>query len=76
MDKIVNWAKLEQKLVVVARDAVNFSDGTDLTPYYMRLGFKKLEMDDGTYDLVYSGTAIESELRSSDTDQRMVKVRL
>lgn len=54
LGKIAEWALQEHKLIVVPKHAVYCSDGTDLTSYYMRLGFKKVEMDDGTYELIYS----------------------
>lgn len=56
--KIAKWAQIEQRLVVVPRHALHTSDGSDLTSYYVRLGFDKMNiMDDGSYDLVYSGTS-------------------
>lgn len=52
--KIARWAQAEQSHVMVARQAIH-RDGTDLTDYYLKLGFEKLELDDGSYDLVYFG---------------------
>lgn len=81
--KIAKWAQAEQRLVVVARHAIHLSGRTDLTAYYMKLGFEKVALDDGSYDLVYSGTPTNSDIQGSavmDTDEwigdRQFMVRL
>merc|ERR1712232_564439 len=55
LTKVGEWAKSEQRLVTVARHALQSSNGTDLTPYYLKLGFVQLKMDDEASILVYPG---------------------
>jgi len=66
LTKIAKWAQIEQKLVMVAQNAVHLKDGSDLTGYYMRLGFAKVNMDDESSRLIYPGSL------TSDTDQWVV----
>lgn len=56
LTKVGHWAQSEQRLVIVARHAVQSSNGTDLTPYYCRLGFVQVKVDDGLSILAYPGT--------------------
>jgi len=57
MSNIGQYARQEQRTVVVPKHAYIGFDGTDLTEYYVRIGFDKVEMVDGTHELVYSGTS-------------------
>jgi len=54
LSRIEKYALEEQRIVVVSKRAWISSDGTDLTEYYVRLGFEKLEMEDGLQELVYT----------------------
>jgi len=51
--KMARYAQREQRLVVVPAKAYKDIDGTDLTEYYVRLGFEKVEMKEGQEVLVY-----------------------
>lgn len=53
--KIVRYAYKEQKIVMVPKHAYINRFEVDLTEYYVRFGFEKVEMDDETYELVYMG---------------------
>lgn len=61
LSKIKKYAHKEQKLVVVPRRACIRGDGTDLTEYYVRLGFEKVRMTDGRRKLVYTGAVSPTE---------------
>jgi len=77
LSKIVKYAHEEQMIVVVPQWAYTSSDGTDLTEYYVRLGFKKVEMEEGLYDeLVYTGTALSAEDMSVENEHMMVGMKL
>jgi len=54
--KIENYARKEQKVIVVPRQAYIGSDGRDLTEYYVSLGFEMVEMKDLPPVLLYTGT--------------------
>lgn len=55
LSKIEEYARKEQKIVVVQKQAHTSSDGTDLTEYYEQLGFEKVVMEHGLHELVYTG---------------------
>jgi len=59
--KIGKYAHEEKKIIVVPSHAYISRDGTDLTDYYVRLGFEKIEMKDGHHELVYMGTSSQAE---------------
>jgi len=52
--KINKYARKERKIVVLSKRAYISRDGTDLTEFYVRLGFEKLMMEEGLYELVYT----------------------
>lgn len=54
LSKIARYARKEQRIVVLSKQAHTSSDGTDLTEYYVRLGFEKVQMENGL-ELVYTG---------------------
>jgi len=62
LSKISRWAQVERKLLVVLPQALALRDGTDLTAYYRRLGFRKVGMEDGTALLVYYGFYVPANL--------------
>lgn len=68
LSKIANYADTEQRIVVVPRRAYTHSDGTDLTDYYVALGFDKVEMKDGSHELVY--TRISSLGKEAQAENR------
>jgi len=79
LTKIAKWAEAEQSLVMVARDAIHVSDGVtqvDLTPYYMKLGFEKVELKDGSYDLVYTGYPWDKKSTDQFLGDRQFMVRV
>jgi len=53
--KIEEYAQEERKAVLVTYPAYIGEDGTDLTEYYVRLGFVVVDMEDGSKELVYAG---------------------
>jgi hypothetical protein len=55
LSKIEQYAHMEQRIVVLSKQARISSDGTDLTEYYVGLGFEKVLMDHGGIELVYTG---------------------
>jgi len=85
LSKIEKYAQKEQKIVVVAKDAYTYSDGTDLesvdagftiSDHYVRLGFEKVEMDNGSYELVYGCTSSSAEDLWVESRQIMVGLNL
>lgn len=69
LSKIERYAHKERKVVVASKWAWKSLDGTDngrdLTDYYVRLGFQKVEMQDGSQELIYmatSSSAVESRM--------------
>jgi hypothetical protein len=58
LQKILWYAQTERRIVVVHYPFYIGSDGTDLTEYYVRLGFEKLEMENGMHELVYTGRSV------------------
>lgn len=55
LSKIEQYAHTEQRIAVLSKQARISSDGTDLTEYYERLGFEKVEMENGSHELIYTG---------------------
>jgi len=51
--KIENYAQKEQRIVVVPKWAYISSDGTDLSEYYVNLGFDYVQMDGQLHELIY-----------------------
>lgn len=59
LSKIAKYAHKEQRMVVVPlRAYIRKEDGTDLSEYYVRLGFEKVEVEGRKYRLVYTGNSI------------------
>lgn len=54
LSKIDQYAAEEKHIVVVSKRAYISSDGTDLSEYYVRLGFEKVVMGQGLPVLVYT----------------------
>jgi len=78
LDKIAEWAKIEQRLLVVGRSAVHLSDGTDLTAYYTGLGFVEMQLSDTSNALIYmpaSGTLVMPNDTSIWADNDMHNLR-
>lgn len=64
LSKIEKYAHQEQKIVVLPRWAYISSErrdltrpGCDLLDYYVRLGFVKVEMEDGMHEYIYMGSS-------------------
>jgi hypothetical protein len=76
--KIAKYAQKEQKLVLVPMRAYISKDGTDLTDYYLSLGFEKVEMDDGAhqFQLVFTGHATTPEDIFVESHEVMVGMNL
>lgn len=78
LSKIQDYAHQEQKIVVVskrAKQAYMGADGKDVIDYYVRLGFEEVLMQDGTSELVYTGTC-SAEDCWVENQQIMVGVNL
>lgn len=76
LSKIHKYAVQEQKLVVLSKRAYTSVDGTDLTGYYVRLGFEKVVMDDGKFEFVYTGTRSVPVDVSAHNPQVMVRMNV
>lgn len=76
--KIAKYAQKDDKLVVVSERACISSDGTDLTEYYERLGFEKVQMTDGNtiwgHELVYMGTSSAPADKWLEEQHNMVRL--
>jgi len=72
LSKMKQYADQEQKIVVLPKRTYISSDGTDLTEYYVRIGFEKVEMNDGLHELVYTGTSSSEAEISVEKQQIMV----
>lgn len=77
LSKIYEYASQERRIVVVSRNAY-FSDfgAYDLTDYYVHLGFEKVDMEDGSYTLVYTGTSPSAEEMWVENRQVMIGLKL
>lgn len=78
LSELNKYARKEKKVVVVPKRACVSSDGTDLTAYYVRMGFEKVEMKsfneaESWHDLVYIGTSSDEEVQNQ---QMMVGMNL
>jgi len=76
LSKIQKYAHKEQKIVVVPSWARIGSDGQDLSEYYVRLGFEKVEMEDGLHEYVYTGTSPLAEDVWASDEQIIVGMNL
>lgn len=76
LSKIEKYAHKEQKIVVVPKWARMSSDGRDLTDYYVRLGFEKVEIVDGQDEYVYTGRSYLIEEKWVENQQIMVGMNL
>lgn len=82
LSKIEQYAHKERKMVVVRFPSYISSSGTDLTNYYLRLGFEKLEMDDRMPVLVYDPVRVYGGGRSDKwaadkwVDEQQIMVRM
>jgi len=77
LSKIVKYAYKEQKIVMVPKQAYNNRFEADLTEYYVRLGFEKVEMEYKTYELIYTGTPLclkTSVGRADDNEDQQIMV--
>lgn len=76
--KIEKYAHTEQKIVVLPKWAYINSDGIDLTEYYVRLGFEKVQMDEDeeAYEYVYTGISSSIEDDWVENQQLMVGIGL
>jgi len=82
LSRIAKYADEEQRIVVVPRRAYICSDGTDLTDYYVNLGFEKVEMKGGdltemkgrSHELVYTGISSSDENVQAENEQIMFGV--
>lgn len=61
LSKIEMYALKENKIVVVPKHAYISSYGTDLTDYYVHLGFEKVELEGRLHELVYTGASSTPE---------------
>lgn len=76
LSKIAKYARKEKRFVVLSKRAYTGSDGTDLTEYYVRLGFKKVVMDKG-HELVYTAFAsFDDKYSQSPSDQVLISMSL
>lgn len=76
LPKMQQYAHKEKKIVVVPMWALTSSDGRDLTEYYVRLGFEKVDMEDGMHEYVYMGNSSSAEEEQVDNQQIMVRLNL
>lgn len=74
--KIEKYAYKESKLVVLPKSARVSSDGRDMTKYYVRLGFKRVEMEDGAHEYVYTGISSSGGDSKVEHQQIMVEMSL
>jgi hypothetical protein len=72
LSKIEKYAHTQQRLVVVPE--CKSSDGTDLTDYFVRLGFEKVEMTDRPSLLVYTGASRSTMDMFLENDQVMIGI--
>jgi len=73
LSKIAKYAQKEQMIVIVpSRQGYLSSDGSDLTEYYVRLGFEKVEMERRLHVLVYTGASSSAEDMAVEDQQIMV----
>jgi len=76
LSKIEKLAHKDQKAVVVPKWARTTADRKDLTEHYVHLGFEKVEMEDGSHELVYTGTSLTPEDEWVENQQIMVGMTL
>jgi len=76
LSKIQKYAHKENRIVVVPQWAFSWTDGTELTEYYVRLGFEKIEMQDGLHQLVYMGSSVPAEDKLVERQQIMIGMNL
>jgi len=76
LSEIAKYAQTEQKIVAVPKEAYARGGVTDLTEYYVRLGFEKVWMEDDSFNLVYIGSTPSGEGALADKGQLMVRMKL
>lgn len=76
LSKIEKLAEVEQKIVVISHPAYISRDGQDLTDYYLRLGFEKLEMVGRPPELIYMGSSPSAVDMWVESQQVMVQISL
>lgn len=74
--KIAEYAHKENKILTVSKGACISSGGKDLTQYYVRLGFEKVEMEGQLHELIYAGTPSSAKDVLADGEQMMVAMSL
>lgn len=74
LSKIERYARKEQSIVVVSPRALFC--GTDLSEYYVHLGFKPVVMADMSYLLVYTGSSSSAADMLADKQHIMVGMNL
>lgn len=74
--KVAKLAHKEQKAVVVPKWARTTVDREDLTEHYVHLGFEKVEMEDGSHELVFTGHSLTPEDEWVENQQIMVGMNL
>lgn len=72
LSKIQKYARKEQTVVVLPAWARISRDGRDLTDYYVRLGFERVEMEDGDFEYIYADTSYSAEDAWVENQQIMV----
>lgn len=73
LPRIYKYARKENRIVLVPKQELH-KEGKDLTDYYVRLGFEKVEMQDGSYELVYMGQ--RSSRQDEQLQQLMIRMNL
>jgi len=74
--KVQEYAHEEQMIVMVPWWAFSWSDGTDLTEYYVSLGFEKVDMNKGWYELVLTDISLTAEEMVVESQQIMTGMSL
>lgn len=76
LSRIQEYAHQEERIVVVPWYAFSWSDQTDLEEYYVGLGFEKVDMKDGWYELVLTDMSLTAEEKAVDSQQTMISMSL
>lgn len=74
--KVEKYASIEQRFIVMPMHALISSDGSDLTDYYVRLGFDKVQLKGELHELVYTGAACLAADAWEDEETVMVGMNL
>lgn len=78
LSNLEKYASKEQRIIVVAKRAYVGSDGSDLTEQYVRLGFTKVQMENGHQlpELVYTGTSSSATQEAVEKNPVMIGINL